>query len=439
MATILGLAVLAFLAGTAFGNFQQRDTGGATAADGGAAGPVATDADAGDPADGEAPDVPTPTTPTATATDDVPVGDGDAGAGSDPAQQRLGFDGFDEPVQLIGAETDAAFNNSTGVDLERFGGPFDGDSTEAVVADLLVRGAAGTTVALHPGDRPTDALRFTIPASGRLLVQHLLAVPDDAGRITVSTSEQADVQLTGHGRFLPAAQASAGRFVPTGSTRIGSLVTATDGRTLIIDLDATLGDEADHVGQAVVRLNANVGPDGGSVSVGSGEPIPWPAPAVADLAMAGTELLTVRPTSEGEIEMEYLGGNVMTVDLIGYYTNDAAPESTEGLLVLADGPRLDTVEIGDATAGIVPGGATGRVEAASGGSVAVIEVANGTSPGMVTVWSGLATEPAESTFALAPSQQRSTTAWLPHSFGQDHHITGPVGATVQIWTLGTYT
>ena len=189
----------------------------------------------------------------------------------------------------------------------------------------------------------------------------------------------------------------------------------------------------------MVRLNANVGPDGGSVSVGSGEPIPWAAPALADLALAGTELLTVRPTGDGQIEMEYLGGSVMTVDLVGYYTNDQAPESSDGLLVLAERPQLDTIELGDTTATLALTSGPTDGPAGSGGSVAVIEVANGANPGAVTVWNDPDEKPSDPTFALAPSQQRSTTAWLASPADQDHLLDGPPGATVQVWTLGSYT
>ncbi len=441
MGAIVGLAALAFLAGTAFGTYQQRDTGGGqTAAEsGGQAGDevgdeAGTDRQEGSPDEGETGDDPAAPTATTTVTDTAGTS-GDEGAGP-----RLAFVAFDQTIALVDSPTDPAFNNSVGVDLDEFGAPFeDGEQPSAVIADLIVRGPAGTTVALHPGDRPSDAMRFTVPGSGRLLVQHLLAVPDDAGRITVSTSEEAEVELAGHGRYLPAPQARAGRFVPTGSIRIGSLVTATDGRTLTMDLASALGEDAAQVGLAVVRLNANVGPTGGSVSVGSGEPIPWPAPAVADLAMAGTELLTVRPTGEGEIEMEYLGGSVMTVDLVGYYTNDQAPESTEGLLVLAERPHLETIEIGDTTAALTLEGDGREDGATTGGSITVIEVANDSNPGAVTIWTGLETRPQDPTFALAPSQQRSTTAWLSRSPDQDHLIDGPSGATVQVWTLGSYT
>ncbi len=137
--------------------------------------------------------------------------------------------------------------------------------------------------------------------------------------------------------------------------------------------------------------------------------------------------------------MEYLGGSVMTVDLVGYYTNDQAAESTDGLLVLAERPHLETIEIGDTTATV---GADTEVDAATattGGSITVIEVVNDSNPGSVTVWTGLETRPQDPTFALAPSQQRSTTAWLPRSPDQDHLVDGPPGATVQVWTLGSYT
>ena len=343
---------------------------------------------------------------------------------------------FDEPVVLVDAATAPDLNNTVGVDTSSLGGL----ATPAVVADLIVTGPAGATVSVHPGDRPSDAMRFTIPASGRLLVPHLIAATDDAGRIVVAATEEARVRLDGHGRYVRADRARGGRFVPTGSMRLGSLVTATDGRRLVLQLSDHLGDEAADVARAVVRVNANVAPGGGSIAVGSGPPIPWPGPAEPDLGMAGTELLTVTPDDGGEIVMDYLGGSVLTVDLVGYYTGDEAPESAAGLLVLAPAPSLQEIEAGGG-AGVVDLGpeATGG----PGSIVAVtIEAANGDLGGSLTVWTKGEPEPATPAFALAAGQRRTTTEWIhpaPGSSAAAFAVRAPDGASLRIWTIGHYT
>lgn len=386
--------------------------------------------------------------------------------------ETLRFIPFADPTVVIDAETSAELNNSVGVDTSVFDGP----EAAALVADLVVRGPVGSTVSVHPGDRPADALRFTIPGNGRLLVPHLIAPTDDAGRIVVAAEDQVTVTMAGIGRYVPADQSRAGRFVNTRSIQIGSLVTATDGRTLTMDLSDVLGSEAEQVGQAVVRLNANVSQDGGSVAVADGPPILWPGPPNPDLGLAGTELLTVNPDEDGVITMTYLGGSVMTVDLVGYYTNEAAPESASGLLVLSPTPEFQTiaVEAGtdaadtsnntaestsnspsngtssgleqDVIIGFAPpeqadGQPSEQVDAGLGGggnTVAIIEAANGDNGGSLRFWTEPHPSPKAAAFALAPGQQRSTTEWFDPGNGVAN-VRAPAGSTLRIWTIGTYT
>ncbi len=379
------------------------------------------------------------------------------------ASSTLRFVAFDQPIVLLDDETDPELNNSAGIDLTEVtvSAPADSETaadgdastTEpasppaALAADLVVFGPPGTSVSVHPGDRPGDALRFTIPASGRTLAPHLIAAADGEGRIVVSASDQVQVKMTGLGTFVPARQAAAGRFVSTNSVRIGSLVTATDGRELTIALQDVLGPDAAHVGQAVIRINANVGPTGGSVMVGDGDPIPWPAPASQDLGLAATDLLTVQPTADGEITIGYLGGSVMTVDLVGYYTNDAAPLSTTGLLVLAERPALQPLELGSDAGAPEAGGFTadqvsfrnGTTISALSRTIAVVEATNAGTGGTITFGSTDHPAAASSGFALAPNQRRITTEWLDLALGSSHSVEAPGGTTVQIWILGGFT
>ena len=60
----------------------------------------------------------------------------------------------------------------------------------------------------------------------------------------------------------------------------------------------------------------------------------------------GMELTEIGDGS-AEIAMDYVGGSVLTVDLVGYYTNDRAPESDDGLFILAPRPELRTIDFGD--------------------------------------------------------------------------------------------
>lgn len=409
------------------------------------------------PDDGEQADDSTITSPAFLDTTGSSAADDSTALSIDPSADTLRFIPFDGPLLLIDAETTAELNYTVGVDTSTLvneipngSGTHDRtesdqttnpENTAAIVSDLVVFGPAGSTVSVHPGDRPGDGFTFTVPKNGRLLVPHLVATTDDSGRVVVAAETEVKVEMRGIGRYVSAERTRAGRFVGTGSVRVGSLVTATDGRRLVVSLPAALGADANHVGNAVIRLNANVGRDGGSVSIGEDLTFPWPAPSVRDTGLAATELLTVEPNDDGEIIIDYLGGSVLTVDLVGYYTNTRAQNSSSGLLVLFERPDLQTLgaEDGDLEISIEPKSLVGNDRLMVSGAMLTAEVVNGTTAGAVGFRNEGALTDQVSTFALAPGQRRNTTEWVDGSQGWDLLVQAPDQAVVRMWTVGVFT
>ncbi|MEL7157115.1 MAG: hypothetical protein AAFN30_11000, partial [Actinomycetota bacterium] len=328
---------------------------------------------------------------------------------------------------LVGGDTDAAFNHSVALDIGRapgLGSARDRDQTAALVVDVALSTETASTLTVHAGDRPQAALVFAVPASGRLRVPHLIVVPDEQGRIVLSTDGPAEVAVVGVGRYEAAERARAGRFVPVDARRIGSLVPTIEGGRLSVALPAALGPDWRHVGRAVVRLTADVGPNGALAVDDGGRPTLWPAPETGAPTI-GSALLVVEPGVAGTVGFDFVGGSVLALDLVGYYTNDSAPSSDRGLLLLPAQPEP------------WPVGGRAHTDAAPGEAPASARLA------VVTLEAPDPTEPAPQ---AGPADQESgrfhvTTAWLEHSPGPAAAVEagGSPDHTGRAWVTGVLT
>lgn len=349
---------------------------------------------------------------------------------ADEAVDGLAFRAFAAPYALVSATTEPELGNAVGFSVDSFS---DAD-VGAVTVNLAVTGPGGVSVAIHKGDRPDQSVRFVIPPNGRLLVPHLVAAADDQGRVVVSAEEQVSVEVIGLGAHVATGSSRAGRFVSMDSVRLGSLVTAVDGRDLVLDLNQVPGLQPAEVGHAILRLNANVGSNGGTVTatgdVSSG-PVMWPAPPAKNLGLGGTALLLVAPDSTGQITLNYLGGAVLTADFVGYYTSESAPLSSAGLLVLETPMRED----------LLPGGSEIQIPSSTAetSKVLVLTATNGANAGPLAVSAlpGLAEE--RPTFNIAPNQVRTTTVWTAENGDDQAYLSAPAGAAITIWHLGQFT
>jgi hypothetical protein len=174
-----------------------------------------------------------------------------------------------------------------------------------------------------------------------------LAPGTGEGEVTVRSSAGGHLTVDVVGTFEPVAgPVRAGRFVSVDPIRISDLETATEGRQSDLSFnDAGIGSSPPGVPVGVsallVAVDADVGADGGVVRLGTDhehydQMLMWAA--ALDDNKQRRALALVEPTSEGLAALRYDGGSRLTLDVIGYFTDESAEPALDGLFVPA-GPR----------------------------------------------------------------------------------------------------
>ncbi len=363
---------------------------------------------------------------------------GSTSPSNDAAAVTGGFLMLNRPVPVVDTATDPISGNATGFNVAAVTEQIDDVTTEDVVA-AVVTVAVGTDrsghVLLHPGNRPADAIRLAVADSGQFRASHVLVRPDDGGRVAVAidspavdTGRPAGARVTVDvtGIYLAAETGTAGRYRHLGLAEVASLVTATDGSDLALDVAGPVGSQGPTAGQVVLRLNANVGSDGGLVSLladdGSEYPVSmWPAPQRANPGLGGSSVAVVPVDDSGSVVLRYRGGSTLNVDLVGYFTNAEAEESSSGLLIMSPPHIMGADEVADDD---------GAVE------LLIADVSGGSGGGrLVMGTSETATGPSEHlVFNLAEGQRRAGPLWIDDSSTLvEQNI-----SDMSLWSLGRY-
>ncbi len=172
-------------------------------------------------------------------------------------------------------------------------------------------------------------------------VTNLVIVPIVGTELTVRSSAGGHLVVDLVGWFEAAPEGSNdGRFVAIDPTRITELETAVDGREATLTVQQAVPQ--DGVSAMLAVIVADVGADGGVVQLG-------PASGAFDqMLMWGPAdensrqrrgLALIQPGDDGKSALLYNGGSALTVDVIGYFTDETAAVTVDGLYV-PSGPRL---------------------------------------------------------------------------------------------------
>ncbi|MGF1647357.1 MAG: hypothetical protein ACFCVF_10630 [Kineosporiaceae bacterium] len=281
----------------------------------------------------------------------------------------------------------------------------------AVLVEVSLQDAAGPgAVTVGSGDVTLPVLRLAGPGA-QTSATAVVPVPPSA-TLTVRTEGGGHLVLTLVGAFEPAASATAGRVVPLPATRVVDLAPEVDGNVATVDL-ATVPALADAApGAVMLQFSADVGVRGGSVKAGpSPDDLPqevlWGATSGDDRVRGG--FLVVPVSDAGTVTVEYRAGTQIRVDLVGYVTSDAAPESADGLVVPLPAPAaLPPVAVAPpdgVDAVVVPEGVgvpAGRVR-----GVLVGVTAQATAEGGVSVHSAADPPAVAPTVSVSPAGPRS--------------------------------
>ena len=189
------------------------------------------------------------------------------------------------------------------------------------------------------GGRDPSAAPITsaaVEATDRKLTRIMRVRVDAEGWFVVGVGSGGNVTIDQIGVFVPTARSSDGRFADVAAEPIGVLDTSVGGRVLRIDASDHPEIPDTGVGFAVVRVEADVGADGGQIMVGAesyadaDQRMTW---AGSGESRTAVDELVVQLGDDGTFEVEYLGGTDITVSALGYFTDDSAPVSSVGLFV----------------------------------------------------------------------------------------------------------
>jgi YVTN family beta-propeller protein len=251
------------------------------------------------------------------------------------------------------------------LDTRAGGAPADGTTTRLVVAGHAGVPATATAVALNVTVTETTAPGFVTvwpagvprPEASNLNVEHagqtipnLVIVPvGEGGAVDLFTQAATHVVVDVIGAWEPVAgTAPAGRFQPTGPTRVldtRSGAAPASGTTLLVDL----GAEAAGASGAVLNVTATEASAAGFITVwGPGAPRPVASNVNVERAGQTVANLVVTPVDgSGHVAVFVQSATHLVIDLVGTFTGDAAPPSDDGLFVPLPPARVLDSRAGD--------------------------------------------------------------------------------------------
>lgn len=318
----------------------------------------------------------------------------------------------------------------------------------AVLLEVSLQAATGPgVVSILSGPDEIPVLR---PPRAGAMTSATIVVPAGAGGgLQVRTEGGGHLLVQLLGAFEPAQDATSGRLVPMPTTRVLDLVPATDGKDATIDLAAVPAlPEPGQVAAVLLQVAADVGRDGGSVSVdgvpgGADQIVFWMPTTGNDRTRTG---FLVVPVSGTTVDLHYQAGTQLHADLVGYITGESAPQDAAGLMVPLPPRRAEDPatparhaqtaplpvgpgEVADLT--VVPPDGLAGVPAARVAAALVGVAATGDKPGGVTVYAPGSAVPGIPTLTASPGALRSTLTLVGTTAGTVR-IGTESGATVSI-------
>jgi hypothetical protein len=226
--------------------------------------------------------------------------------------------------------------------------------TAVAVSVSLVSAERSGSVTVDGRSGVVEAVAVGGPAS---TVTNLVIVPVVGSELTVRNSAGGHLVVDLVGSFEPASEGTnSGRFVPVDSARITELETAVDGREAMLSFEQVT--PAGGASAVLAVIVADVGADGGVVRLGPGahaydQMLMWGPADEANRQRRG--LVLIAPDDAETSALRYDGGSALTVDVIGYFTDDAAPVALDGLYVASGPSTLFSGQLGPDEPGVLTG------------------------------------------------------------------------------------
>jgi len=216
--------------------------------------------------------------------------------------------------------------------------------SNAVLLEVSLSDAAGPgTVTIKSSVGEVTALRLARAKAQNTATVVARVAGDGVLRARTEGGGKLVVNLVG--AFEPVEKSTSGRVVPVPATQVARLVPKTDGKFATVDLSAVPALRGVGYAAVVLQFIADVGANGGFVETGLSkdrldQKILWNPTTTEDRIRGGFAVVPV--TGDGPVHIHYEAGNVLTADLVGYVTDDTAPASDAGLVVVPSPPAAGT-------------------------------------------------------------------------------------------------
>ena len=216
--------------------------------------------------------------------------------------------------------------------------------SNAVLLDVSLSDAAGPgTVTIKSSVAEVIALRLARAKAQNTATVVARVGGDGVLRARTEGGGRLVVNLVG--AFEPVEKSTSGRVVPVPATQVAKLVPKTDGKFATVDLSAVPALRGVGYAAVVLQFIADVGANGGFVETGLStdrldQKILWNPTTTQDRIRGGFAVIPV--AAGGTVQIHYEAGNVLTADLVGYVTDDTAPASDAGLVVVPSPPPAGT-------------------------------------------------------------------------------------------------
>lgn len=241
------------------------------------------------------------------------------------------------PLTPAASDGPAPVDAGTNVAIAIDGAARDGAPTGALVRLTIASPEQSGTITIAPADGVAQPTAYLEVDRANRHVSRVVRVPvDPSGQLVIGVGSGGVVAIDQLGVYVPTAWSSEGRFVAVTEALIGKLDTEVDGRVLRVVASDHPEIPETGAGFAVVRVEANVGPDGGQIVVGAqthtdaDQQMMWPNWGESRNAVSE---MVVPLSRNGSFELKYLGGSDITITALGYITDATAPVSSAGLFV----------------------------------------------------------------------------------------------------------
>jgi matrixin len=291
----------------------------------------------------------------------------------------------------------------------------------AVAATLVATEASapGFVTVWGDGERPTtSALNIDAVAQTRANFAIIPLAADGTIKIYAQASTHLVMDISGV--FIPAATATAGRFVPLGPIRLFD--TRETGTPYVPGEQRNIDTTAAGVpvtASAVAITITVIGPLGWVAAWRAGTNYPGTSVLNVPAGMNPVSSTAIVPLTEANMSMLVMAGGNAIVDVTGYFTGAAAENSATGLFVATTPTRLlDTRTSGGITPGdgsTVEGGNYPFILANGAAIVTNVTATEILHPGFLTAYPARTSRPLAATANVIPGQSVATGGITPSS------------------------